>query len=106
MRINKYHLISILIFSLSFCFKMKAQNSYDDLRKKYEAFNKNDNKAIPYVNNYIVKAKADDNYKELVQAFEDMIYFTADNHKKLLYADSCIISAKKLGIMISSVDLI
>lgn len=97
MLIKKYHLISILIFSLSFCFKMKAQNSYDDLRKKYEAFNKNDNKAIPYVNNYIVKAKADDNYKELVQAFEDMIYFTADNHKKLLYADSCIISAKKTG---------
>lgn len=97
MFIKKYHLISILIFLLSFCFEMKAQNSYDDLRKKYEAFSKNDNKAIPYVNNYIVKAKADENYKELVQAFEDRIYFTADNRKKLLYADSCIISAKKTG---------
>ena len=31
------------------------------------------------------------------QAFEDMIYFTTDDAKKLLYADSCIISAKKTG---------
>ena len=97
MLIKKYHLISILIFFLSFCFEMKAQNSYDDLRKKYEAIDKNDSKAIPYVNNYIVKAKEEDNNEELVQAFEDMIYFTADNAKKLLYADSCIISAKKTG---------
>jgi len=76
---------------------MKAQSSYDNLRKKYEAFDKNDNKAIPYVNNYIFKAKAEENYEKLVQGFEDIIFFTSDNQKKLLYADSCIISAKKTG---------
>ncbi|MEC5395247.1 helix-turn-helix domain-containing protein [Bergeyella sp. RCAD1439] len=76
---------------------MKAQNSYEDLRKKYEGFDKNDNKAIPYVNNYIVKAKAEGNDEKAVQGFEDLIYFTPNNHKKLLYADSCITSAKKTG---------
>ncbi len=97
MLINKYHFTLILILLLSFCFKMKAQSSYDNLRKKYEAFDKNDNKAIPYVNNYIFKAKAEENYEKLVQGFEDIIFFTSDNQKKLLYADSCIISAKKTG---------
>lgn len=50
---NKYHFISILILFLSFCFKMKAQNTYDDLRTKYKIYEQNDERALPVVRLFI-----------------------------------------------------
>ena len=49
---------------------MKAQNTYEDLRKKYESYEHNDQDALPFVKVYINKAKTDKNYKALTQGYE------------------------------------
>ena len=95
MLINKHHFISILILFLSFCFKMKAQNTYEDLRKKYESYEHNDQDALPFVKVYINKAKTDKNYKALTQGYEDAFYFSPNPNDKLKFADSCISASLK-----------
>lgn len=74
---------------------MQAQISYDGLRKKYEHFEHNDANAMPFVIEYVNQAKAEKNYEKLVQGYEDIIYYSPDNNKKLKYADSCIFYAEK-----------
>lgn len=44
---------------------------------------------------YIEKAKEESNYKELIQGYEEAIYYDKDIDDKLIYADSAIIAAKK-----------
>lgn len=95
MLIKKYHLISILIFLLSFSFKMKAQNTYDDIRKKYKIYEQNDERALPVVRLFISKAKKENNYEKLVKGYEDAFYYSNDATLKLKYADSCINASLK-----------
>lgn len=89
---------------LLFCFctllffqfeKIKAQKSYEELEKTYERFDENDEKALQYVNLYLSKAKKENNYAELKQAYEDFSYYSADKKSKLKYADSALVAAKK-----------
>ncbi|AZB22154.1 helix-turn-helix domain-containing protein [Kaistella haifensis] len=92
---NKYHFISILILLLSFCHKMKAQNTYDDIRKKYKIYEQNDERALPVVRLFISKAKKENNYEKLVKGYEDAFYYSNDATLKLKYADSCINASLK-----------
>ncbi|WP_236900545.1 hypothetical protein [Elizabethkingia ursingii] len=73
---------------------MKAQ-SYDDLRKKYENLEENDEKALSTVNILIEKAKKEKNNEELMHAYEDAFYYSSTAEKKFTYADSSIAVAKK-----------
>ncbi|MCL1674286.1 helix-turn-helix domain-containing protein [Elizabethkingia meningoseptica] len=69
--------------------------SYADLSKNYENLEENNEKALSYVHAYIAKAKKEKNYNKLVQGYEDAVYYSATNKKKLIYADSSIIAAKE-----------
>jgi len=72
---------------------MYSQDYYSKLREKYWAYEENDPKALVFVNQYIKKAKSENNYSELFQAYKDAILYS-EKHK-MIYADSALIVAKK-----------
>ncbi|KGO12141.1 hypothetical protein KS04_00350 [Elizabethkingia miricola] len=94
MRIKKYisyFLLLIFIFQVE---NLKAQ-SYDDLRKKYENLEENDERALSTVKVLIQKAKKEKNNEELMHAYEDAFYYSPTAENKFIYADSSIAVAKK-----------
>ncbi|WP_295677696.1 helix-turn-helix domain-containing protein [uncultured Empedobacter sp.] len=74
---------------------MKAQNTYDDIRKKYKIYEQNDERALPVVRIFISKAKKENNYEKLIKGYEDAFYYSNDATLKLKYADSCINASLK-----------
>ncbi|WP_275141389.1 AraC family transcriptional regulator [Elizabethkingia meningoseptica] len=65
------------------------------MREKYVSLEENNEKALNSVHVFITKAKKEKNYNKLVQGYEDAVYYSATNKKKLIYADSSIIAAKE-----------
>lgn len=82
----------ILLFSHE---KTKGQTKYEQLRSAYENLEENDEKALPFVEYYIEKAKQEKNHIELVQGFEDLSYYSKSKITKVKYADSAIVAAHK-----------
>ena len=83
-------LVSGYVFS-----KDRVPKTYEDLRKGYERFSENDSRAFFYLNPYIKKAKKEEKYAELFQAYRDAVYYTKSLDRKLKYADSCLDAAYK-----------
>lgn len=87
-------LFLLIGLSNNYCFGQKPhQDSYESLKEKYDGFDKNDAKALPFVNRFILKAKKESNYLKLVQGYQDAIYFEPNKLLKLKYADSTLIAA-------------
>ncbi|WP_267403933.1 helix-turn-helix domain-containing protein [Chryseobacterium sp. GM_Chr_2] len=86
-------IIFIIIFKLSFGQK-EVYSEYYKLRKNYEKIEEGNSKALPYIKNYINKAKAEKNYEKLVQGYKDGIFYSNTKEEKLKYADSMITAAK------------
>ena len=89
-----------LILTIFFLFlfnyeKLNGQSSYEELGKTYENFNENDENALRYVKIYLQRAKNENNYSEMKQAYEDYSYYSSNKQLKLKYADSSIAAAKK-----------
>ncbi|WP_419868007.1 helix-turn-helix domain-containing protein [Chryseobacterium sp. CT-SW4] len=78
-----------------FFFENYSAQTYENIQEKYEKIEANNERAFQFVNMFISKAKQEKNYEKLVQGYEDAIYYSASNSKKLAYADSCIITAKQ-----------
>lgn len=77
-----------------------SQDGYSDfykLREKYENFQENDQKAFPFIQPYIDKAKKEKNYEKLVQGYKDGVYYAFLSEDKLKYADSMIWAANQSG---------
>ena len=75
-----------------------SQDGYSDfykLREKYENFPENDQKAFPFLQPYINKAKKEKNYEKLVQGYKDAVYYAFLSEDKLKYADSMIWAANQ-----------
>ena len=79
----------LVLFSL-----LHAQN-FSEYRMRYDSFEENDGRALPYINEYIKSAKSAYNDKELFQAYKDAVYFSPQ--AKLAYSDSAITAAVKTG---------
>lgn len=71
----------------------KTNDPFVALRKKYENFKKNDQHALPFVNQYILMAKGQSDFKHLSQGYKDAIYYSSDKRVKLMYADSTVFAA-------------
>ncbi len=91
------NLCFIILFLYSgFVFsKDTVPRTYEDFRKGYESFSENDSRAFFYLNPYIKKAKKEEKYAELFQAYRDAVYYTKSLDRKLKYADSCLDAAYK-----------
>lgn len=85
---------NILIISLIFltvdCLLASEFPGYVEIRKKYENFQKNDIRALPFVKIYIAKAKIESNHTQLVQGYRDAVLYNPSKYKKLIYSDSMI----------------
>lgn len=82
----------VSIFFTFLCLLLNGQG-YADYQKQYDNYEENDGRAFKFLNLSITKAKNENNFKELTQAYRDAVSFSENN--KLEYADSAIISAKK-----------
>lgn len=94
MHIKKYIFHFLLVIFIFQHGNLKAQ-SYDELKKKYEDIEENNEQALTTINVVIAKAKKEKNYEELMRAYEDAFYYSSNVEKKLTYSDSCIAAAKK-----------
>lgn len=50
----------------------------------------NDEKALPFVNAYLNKAKKEKNYEKVFQGYQDAAFYSSDKAVKLNYTDSCV----------------
>ncbi|OCK50261.1 hypothetical protein BA768_05965 [Chryseobacterium sp. CBo1] len=81
------------ILGCLFAALLYSQDFYSNLREKYWVYEENDPRAFVYINQYIKRAKSEKNYSELFQAYKDGILYS--ENKKIAYADSAIVAAKK-----------
>ncbi|MFT3920022.1 helix-turn-helix domain-containing protein [Cloacibacterium sp.] len=89
-----FGLCLLIVISNMFCLGQKAHLvSYESLKEKYDGFDKNNAKALPFVNKFILKAKNEVDYSKLVEGYQDAIYFEKNKFLKLKYADSALIAA-------------
>ncbi|MGV7106750.1 helix-turn-helix domain-containing protein [Flavobacterium sp. U410] len=80
----------LLLFLLLSGFLLYPQKSYNELRSLYDSLEENNEKALPFVNSYLEKAKEEKNYTNIVQGYKDAVFYSKDPETKLKYADSCI----------------
>ncbi|MFN3773472.1 helix-turn-helix domain-containing protein [Cloacibacterium normanense] len=85
----------IWISNLSFCGQISKNPSFESLRLAYDKYEKNDIKALPFVQKLISKSKKENNFSKLVMGYQDAIYFEKNKFLKLKYADSAIVAAFK-----------
>ncbi|UCA61745.1 helix-turn-helix domain-containing protein [Chryseobacterium rhizoplanae] len=71
------------------------EDSFKKISGLIETYSENDDRAMVFVRMYIEKAKKECDYKELIQGYEEAIYYSKSIDQKLIYADSTIIAAKK-----------
>lgn len=98
MRLLFLLLIFLCQFPCEFLYAQKAGYSeYYLIRRNYEGFAENDERAMPCIGKYIAKAKKNKDYDKLYQGYADGVEFSADRDIKLRYADSTITAAKLSG---------
>lgn len=92
-----YHNRLLLLIFTFFLSLIQGQNlneqSYKNISGLFNSYSENDERALVFVNLYISKAKKDHNYKKLIRGYEEAIYYSRDVNRKLLYADSTIITS-------------
>jgi AraC-like DNA-binding protein len=72
---------------------LKSKN-YNYLEERSYAVKKDSTKATFYINTYINKAKNEQNWKELLNGYQNALYQSPDK-VRIIYADSMIYAAKK-----------
>lgn len=82
--------LSIIVFNSS---NIYAQ-TFNEIRAKYENLGENDNNALPFIKNYILKAKKENDLSCLVRGYLDGSFYNSIPSIKIKYADSAIVSAK------------
>ncbi len=92
---NKYLIVLILLSFVKLFSQTNESRSMETIRQQYQNLPKNDIRALPYVNDYIRNAKNAGYFKELTQGYRDAVFYTPDEHLKLVYSDSMIYAAEK-----------
>ena len=77
------YLIFIGIFIQGQNLKTSDNESFVELRKNYENMPENDKRALPYINIYLKKAKRENDYEEILQGYQDAVFFQKINLKNL-----------------------
>ncbi|MDQ0477459.1 AraC family transcriptional regulator [Chryseobacterium sp. MDT2-18] len=82
----------IIFFLTVSALGLNAQD-YAVYRMRYDHYEEGDSTAFRHVRPYIAKAKRENNYRELSQAYKDAVSFSPD--RKIEYADSMIWAASQ-----------
>lgn len=93
---------------------MQGQNSitaenttYPEIRNRYKDSTENNKSVLPLVHRYLKKARNESLYENILQGYQDAIYYSDEKTVKLQYADSCVqhILKSKNNELISSAYL-
>lgn len=95
---NRLVFFFVLILN-SFCFPAQSTGSYayhhfEDL---YDGYDKHDPQGLKYVTLHAKKARTENHTWELLNAYENGIYFSSGKEQKIKYADSAIQAALQSG---------
>lgn len=91
----RYSLVVLFIFSQYLVSQQHTSVSFAEIRKHYEKMGIDDNRAMPYVRQYIRKARVENNIPKLLQGYRDGRQF--DLEHKINYADSALHISRKHG---------
>ncbi|PPZ92430.1 AraC family transcriptional regulator [Cloacibacterium normanense] len=91
--ILKKNILSIVLLVFIANTSILFAQSFEEIRSKYESFEENNPRALPYIKQYISKAKKEKDYSYLSQGYLDESYYNSNIDVKLKYADSAIASA-------------
>ncbi len=83
----------LLFLILSFEVLYSQHTQYSEfylLKKNYENYPENDDKAFKYLNKYIALGWKKKDYAHLVEGYNDAVFFSASAKNKLSYSDSTI----------------
>ncbi len=88
-----------VVFLLCFL-RINSQNfrntEFTEIRENYEEMTSDNENALPFVKQYILKAKAESNLKNLIQGYRDARQFSSSVRDKHLYADSTLQASLRL----------
>lgn len=90
--LQKVPFVFLILLTLN-CLLAADPPTFGEIRKKYEDLQKNDVRALPFVNKFIEKAKKESNFPQLVQGYRDAVLFNPLGFKKLMYSDSMVYAA-------------
>nr|WP_314496022.1 AraC family transcriptional regulator [uncultured Chryseobacterium sp.] len=88
--------LCLLFLLLSFEMFYSQNEQYSEfylLKKNYENYPENDEKAFRYLNKYIALGWKKKDYAHLVEGYKDAVFFSASAKNKLIYSDSTIDAA-------------
>lgn len=88
------HIFFYIFILLLSNYQFAHSQSFDEIENSYNYLEKDNEIALPYVKQYIHKAKTEKKYENLVSGYIDAVFFSSDVNIKLKYADSTIIAAK------------
>lgn len=94
-KFKKQFIVLVLLLFIRLSSQQIGGPSFDDIRSQYQNLPKNDIRALPYVSDYIRKAKKAADFKALTQGYRDAVLYTPDEKMKLVYSDSMIYAAEK-----------
>ncbi|TXF77799.1 helix-turn-helix domain-containing protein [Chryseobacterium sp.] len=87
----------IICFAIG-CVSNPAQDrtgvSFKQFENIYETYKENDGRALPFVRMHIEEARRKNHIKELLNAYENGVFFSPKGQDKLLYADSAVAAAR------------
>jgi len=90
---KKIYFITTILFSILTLSQQNEFSKYYELKKNYEIYPENDSRAFGYLDQYLILAKKEKNYNQLVQGYKDAVFYSALSKDKLKYADSTIFAA-------------
>ena len=95
--LGKCFLIFLCFYSHFVLAQESLGNDYNSIRQSFESLGFDDPKAIPYIKEYIAKAKREKNLTELVSGYGYFSTYSKEPAIKMIYADSAVAFAKKVG---------
>ena len=102
MLLKKYLLLLLISFFSLLYSQKEIYSEYYKIKEKYVNREENDLQALPFLNQYIAKAKKEKNYTQLTQGYKDAVFYTSSKDQKLRYADSTV----KAALLTKDRDLI
>lgn len=86
-------LLLLIILACSVCTAQNPVMQYTAMRETYAHLGENDRQAMSPVRKSIELGRKNRNFRHLVYAYEDAIYFSPDRQVKLKYSDSAVQAA-------------
>lgn len=94
---NKFLLSLLILSSCTLKSQHADQYTYARLTDLFDTYPENDERAMVFVNMYILKAKKEQQFSKLIAGYEEALYYSRSVEKKIKYADSAVVVALRMN---------